>query len=162
MDVAVAGIPPWDQIVPGAWHFNFHAIPELPEQLEQGKQREYFDFFYDAFSLNPEAITDQARAAYTQAYRSDTALTAGFNWYRTFPADAEHNQHPEPGRTQINTPTLLLLSDRMTPLAPAFDQGFKAAGLTAYRHAIVTGAGHFLPEEAPEATWQLIADLIGL
>lgn len=44
---------------------------------------------------------------------------------------------------------------------PASEQGFRAAGLTAFAHATVTGAGHFLPEEAPERTWQLIADLIG-
>ncbi len=162
IDVAVAGIPPWEQVAPSAWHFGFHAIPSLPEQLVGGRQREYFDFFYDAFSLDPSAITDDARAAYAQAYASDTALTAGFNWYRTFPADAHHNGHPDQGRTRIDTPTLLMLSDRMAPLAPAFDQGFQAAGLTAFSHATITGAGHFLPEEARERTWQLIADFIGL
>lgn len=162
MDVAVAGIPPWEQVAPGAWHFGFHAVPSLPERLVQGRQREYFDFFYDAFSLNPKAITDDARAAYAQAYLSNTALTAGFNWYRTFPADAGHNRHPDQDRIQVDTPALLLLSDRMAPLGPAFDEGFRAAGLTAFSHATVTGAGHFLPEEAPERTWQLIADFIGL
>ena len=159
MDVAVAGIPPWDQVSPGAWHFGFHAIPALPEHLVQGHQREYFNHFYDAFSLNPDAITEDARAAYTQAYLTDSALTAGFTWYRTFPVDAENNQDPHPDR--IDVPALLLLSDRMGPLAPVFDDGFRAAGLTAFSHTIMTGAGHFLPEEAPEQTWHAIADFIG-
>jgi len=44
---------------------------------------------------------------------------------------------------------------------PASEQLFPAAGLTAFAHATVTGAGHFLPKEAPERTWPLITDLIG-
>ena len=159
IDVAVAGVPPWQQVAPGAWHFGFHAIPDLPEQLVQGRQRDYLDFFYDAFSLDPSAITDQARTAYAEAYRSDTALTAGFNWYRTFPRDAEDNERDISDGTRIDVPTLLMLSGRMAPLVEAFERGFTGAGLTALSHTLVP-VGHFIPEEAPERTWDLIGDFI--
>ena len=161
IDVAVAGVPPWQQVAPGAWHFGFHAIPALPERLVQGRHRDYLDFFYDAFSLDPSAITDQARTAYAEAYRSDTALTAGFNWYRTFPRDAHDNERDISNGTTVDVPTMLMLSAGMAPLAEAFEQGFTAAGLTTLSHAVVP-VGHFIPEEAPERSWELIADFIGL
>ena len=159
MDVAVAGVPPWEQLTQGGgpWHFGFHAIPDLPEQLVQGHQSDYFGYFYDAFSANPAAITPHARAAYADAYTSDTALSAGFNWYRTFPLDAEHNQRHT---TPLGTPTLIMLSDRMRPLTAAFEEGFRGAGLTDVRHAVIPDTGHFLQEENPTATWQLITTML--
>jgi pimeloyl-ACP methyl ester carboxylesterase len=40
--------------------------------------------------------------------------------------------------------------------------GLRAAGLTSLSHGLVPGAGHFTQEEAPDATWQLIAASAGL
>lgn len=102
-----------------------------------------------------------ARDAYAEAYTAGPALTAGFNWYRTFTTDSEHNQQPSPTDRHIGTPTLLLLSGGMAPLAMAFERGFRAAGHNAVTAAVLEQAGHFLPEEAPQQTWQHIADLIG-
>ena len=94
MDVVIPGIDPWQQVLrnPHLWHFAFHSIPELPEELVQGHQGEYFDYFYGAISADPSKITAEVRALYAQAYSTDSALTAGFNWYRTFPVDAEANK----------------------------------------------------------------------
>jgi pimeloyl-ACP methyl ester carboxylesterase len=38
----------------------------------------------------------------------------------------------------------------------------RAAGVTDLRHALIPGAGHFAQQEAPEATWKLIAEFAGL
>ena len=160
IDVAVAGVPPWQQVAPGAWHFGFHAIPALPERLVQGRQRDYFDFFYDAFALDPSAIGEESRAAYAEAYRSDAALSAGFNWYRTFPRDAHDNERDISDGQTIDVPTLLMLSGRMALLVEAFEQGFTRAGLAALTHTVVSEVGHFIPEEAPERTWDLIAGFL--
>jgi pimeloyl-ACP methyl ester carboxylesterase len=94
MDTVVPGVDPWEQVRrnPYIWHFAMHAIPGLPERLVQGRQREYFDYFYDVLSADPDKITAQARADYVQAYATDGALTAGFNWYRTFAKDAVENK----------------------------------------------------------------------
>ena len=109
MDVVIPGVDPWEQVLhnPYLWHFAFHSIPKLPERLVQGRQGEYFDYFYDAISADPTKITGEARAAYAQAYATDSALTAGFNWYRTFPQDAEANQEAS-SHAQVRTPLLYL------------------------------------------------------
>ena len=87
MDAPIPGVDPWDELMrnPQVWHFAFHAVPGLPERLVQGRQRDYFDFFFDNFSRDPGSITDEACTAYADAYSSEQALTAGFAWYRPLP-----------------------------------------------------------------------------
>ena len=45
---------------------------------------------------------------------------------------------------------------------PANTRVWIAAGVTDLRHALIPGAGHFAQQEAPEATWKLIAEFAGL
>jgi len=42
----------------------------------------------------------------------------------------------------------------------AYIAGFRGAGLADVRSAIIAGAGHFAPEDAPDAVWEAIADFI--
>lgn len=96
MNVALPGVDPWDDVErnPYIWHFAFHRVPRLPELLVQGHQAEYFAYFYEAIAHHPERITPDARAEYARAYASDTALKAGFDWYRAFPQDVQDNAVP--------------------------------------------------------------------
>lgn len=162
MDVVVPGVDPWDEVLrnPYIWHFAFHSIPELPERLVQGCQAEYFDFFYGVLCADPAKVAAEARAAYFEAYSRASALTAGFNWYRTFPRDAAEN-----GETlghETTTPLLYLRGEHESGDIDAYIAGFRAAGVARVEQGIVPGAGHFAPEEAPEETWRLIAGFVGL
>jgi pimeloyl-ACP methyl ester carboxylesterase len=159
MDVVLPGIDPWEQVLhnPYLWHFAFHSVPELPERLVQGHQGEYFDYFYDAISADPSKITPEVRAVYAGAYATDSALTAGFNWYRTFPQDAAANREPN-NQASMATPLLYLRGEREGGHISDYVDGLRSAGITHIDHALVPNAGHFTQEEAPENTWQLIAD----
>ena len=158
MDVVLPGIDPWEEVLrnPYLWHFAFHAIPELPERLVQAHQSEYFDYFYNAISANPSRITAEARAIYAAAYATDSALTAGFSWYRTFPRDAAANK--ETSETSVATPLLYLRGEQEGGDVGDYVDGLRSAGVTRVAHALVPNSGHFTQEEAPEATWRLIAD----
>lgn len=160
MDVVIPGLEPWDEVLrnPNIWHFGLHAVPELPERLVKHRQADYFDFFYNAISADPAKITAEARAAYVEAYSSDEALTAGFNWYRAFRQDAVDNQKRQ---QECSTPLLYLRGDHESGEIDDYVTGLKDAGLTQVAHGIVPDAGHFTQEEAPEPTWGLIADFIG-
>lgn len=157
MDVALPGIDPWEQVLrnPYLWHFAFHSIPELPERLVQGHQGEYFAYFYDAISADPSKVTPEARAAYAEAYATDSALTAGFNWYRTFPLDAAANKE---ANSQAAMRLLYLRGEKEGGQMSDYLDGLRSAGMTHVDHALVPNAGHFTQEEAPEDTWRLIAD----
>ena len=50
---------------------------DLPERLVQGRQGEYFGYFYDLLAADPAKITTAARQATVAAYRADRALTPG-------------------------------------------------------------------------------------
>jgi pimeloyl-ACP methyl ester carboxylesterase len=159
MDVVIPGLDPWATVIanPYLWHFALHAVPGLPETLVQGNQRPYFDYFYDLLSAEPAAIPDEARDAYARAYGSTAALTAGFDWYRAFPADAERNA-ADTG--PVDTPLLYLRGEHERGDIAEYLDGFRKVGLTNVQHGTVPGAGHFTQEEAPAATWRLIADFL--
>jgi len=163
MDVVIPGVDPWEQVLnnPYLWHFAFHSIPTLPERLVQGRQGEYFDYFYDAISADPTKVTGDARAAYAQAYTTDSALTTGFNWYRTFPQDAEANREAG-SQAQVTTPLLYLRGEKEGGQISDYLDGFRSVGLAHVDHALVPNAGHFTQEEAPEHTWRLIAEFTGI
>ena len=132
MDTVIPGIDPWQEVLrnPHIWHFALHAIPALPETLVQGRQAEYFDFFYNVLSADPSRITPRARAGYVSAYRSDAALTAGFDFYRAFAQDARDNA--ESGKTAAaDTPLLYLRGERESGNIATYAAGFRSAGRTA-------------------------------
>jgi pimeloyl-ACP methyl ester carboxylesterase len=163
MDVVIPGIDPWEQVLrnPYLWHFAFHSIPDLPERLVQGHQSEYFEYFYGAISADPSKITPEARAVYAQAYATGSALTAGFNWYRTFPHDAAANNEAS-SQASVTTPLLYLRGDKEGGQISDYLDGLRSVGLTQVGHALVPNAGHFTQEEAPEDTWALIAEFAGI
>jgi pimeloyl-ACP methyl ester carboxylesterase len=163
MDTVIPGVDPWDDVLrnPYVWHFAMHSIPSLPERLVSGREREYFDYFYDVLSPDPSTITQAARVGYVQAYARDTALTAGFNWYRTLTQDALDNREACRHGT-VDTPVLYLRGEKETGRVEDYLRGFAAAGLRSVDHALVPGAGHFAQEDAAEEVWRLIAEFTGL
>jgi pimeloyl-ACP methyl ester carboxylesterase len=164
MDVPLPGVAPWEEFVrsPFLFHFALHAVPDLPERLVQGRQEDYFGYFYDALSADPSKITAGARRAQQASYASDSALTASFNWYRAFPRDVEDSQRASAG-PPVSTPLLYLRGERERGggIGP-YVQGLRDAGVTNVQSALVPGAGHFTQEEAPAETWRLMARFAAL
>ena len=87
-------------------------------------------------------------------------MTAGFNWYRAFAADAAANR--EAGGDKVASPLLYVRGEREMGDIQAYVAGLRAAGVTHVKHGLIPGAGHFTQEEAPEQTWQLIGNFLHL
>lgn len=152
----VPGLEPWLKVLsnPAIWHFAFHTIPELPEALVLGKQRIYFDYFFDILTKDHSAIDDAAREHYVRAYTSPQALQAGFDWYRAFSKDAETNSQDT---ANIETPFLYLRGEFEGGDIEEYANGFRMAGINSVTTARIPGSGHFTPEENPQAVWAEIA-----
>lgn len=149
MNTVVPGVDPWDELLadPRAWHFAFHLIPDLPETLVTGRERPYFDFFYDLLSGRKGALTDDVRDELAGAYQEPERLRTGFDWYRAMPDDAEHNAQGK----DIETPLLYIRGDAdKRPIEPYLD-GFRKAGVKNIRSELIEGAGEFLAHETPDA-----------
>jgi pimeloyl-ACP methyl ester carboxylesterase len=164
MDIVLPGVDPWAEFLrqPFLWHFAFHTVPDLPEHLVQGRQGEYFRYFYEVLAARPEAIGDAARRDYAAAYASDGALAASFAWYRAFARDAEENRELAAG-PPVSTPVLYLRGEKERGGDIAgYAEGLRRAGVTNLEYATVSGCGHFPHEEAPGLLWDLIATFAGL
>lgn len=164
MDTVIPGIDPWDNVVknPYIWHFRFNSIPELPEKLVQGRQDDFFAYYFDTISAHPEAIGKEARQQYSEAYAEPVALSTGFNWYRTFEQDAKLNAEFASSDRQIETPVLYLRGEREGGDIKQYIEGFQKVGLTKVEPGIIPDSGHYAPEENPEGAWNLIARFMQL
>jgi pimeloyl-ACP methyl ester carboxylesterase len=157
MDVVIPGLSPWEEVRrnPSIWHWSFHAVPDLPERLVMGKERDYFDFFYNAISAHPERITGDARHRYVRAYSNPAALGTGFNWFRAFPQNAKDNREMTADNPTIATPVLVIRGSKEGPIE-GYVNGLRSAGFVAVESAVIPDCGHFAPEEQPELVWHHI------
>ena len=63
------------------WHFAFHTIPDLPESLITGREREYLDWFLRRKAANPETFADVDLDEYLRVFKKDGGLRAGLAYY---------------------------------------------------------------------------------
>ena len=129
------------------WHFAFHAIPDLPESLIAGREREYLDWFLRRKTANPEAFSDAELGEYLRIFKKDGGLRAGLAYYRAAGVSAQQNRDLA-AKGKLQMPLLALgsdqgsIADMASPLRAFGDD---------VRGGVVPFCGHFLPEEQPEA-----------
>ena len=158
MNTVIPGVAPWDDVIkiPWLWHFAFHSIPNLPEQITANKLQTYFDYFFDA-SAAPKRISSASRRQFVSSYQSPESLHQGFEFYRALWGDAQENATP---RDAINIPLLYLRGDQEHGDINTYIDGFKQAGLTNIASALVPEAGHFTLQENPAETWGAIRNFL--
>ena len=159
MDTVIPGVDPWPEVLrnPYIWHFALHAIPALPETLVQGRQAEYFDFFFDVLSADPSKITPQARAEYVAAYRPSRADRG----VRLLPGVCPGRQdNPRPVRPPWIPRCSTCARTRRRQHHELRRRVPRCRG-QACTTALVPNAGHFT-QEAPAAIWRLIKDVGGV
>lgn len=154
VNTVIPGVDPWDAVRsrPEIFHFAFHAVPALPELLVHGHQRPYFDYFFDRLSASPSNVSSERRAHYADAYGSEDALRAGFDFYRALPEDAKHNA----SAGSCDTPVLYLRGDHDPTDIAIYAKGLRDAGIRDLETAVIPGAGHLIADEAPAALWSAI------
>ena len=129
------------------WHFAFHTIPDLPEMLIAGREREYLDWFLRRKTANPETFTDADLEEYLRVFKKDGGLRAGLAYYRAAAESAEQNRALA-ARGKLTMPVLALGSDQGSIPDMA---GPLRAFAEDVRGGSIAFCGHFLPEEQPDA-----------
>jgi pimeloyl-ACP methyl ester carboxylesterase len=129
------------------WHFGFHSIPDLPEILITGREREYLDWFLRRKAANPEAFAGSDIEEYLRVFKKVGGLRAGLAYYRASPLSAQQNRELSATR-KLAIPVLALgadqgsIADMAGPLE-AFAEDVQGGNISC--------CGHFLPEEQPAA-----------
>ena len=73
------------------WHFAFHTIPDLPETLLTGREREYLDWFLRRKTANPQIFADDDVAEYLRVFTKAGGLRAGLCRSQNVRSDGECN-----------------------------------------------------------------------
>ena len=157
LDGPLPGTPSTDLMVkmPFLWHFTFHRLPKLPEQLIGGRVYTYFKrAFFLRFAKDKQAMTDADMRHYASAYTTPEQLQAGLGLYRTY---RKNQAFMWAHRDELRVPILILEGDHGSgkpgPTAKELASKFGCRNVTAQ---VVVGCGHFMASEQPH----VIADLI--
>ena len=70
------------------WHFHFYG--ETPLALVKGRERTYFEHFWNDFAADrTKSVPEADRRLYAAAYAHDEGMRAGFEVFRAFEQDAK-------------------------------------------------------------------------
>jgi pimeloyl-ACP methyl ester carboxylesterase len=137
------------------WHFNFYG--ETPLKLVKGRERVYFEHFWNDFAANPKkSVSEADRRFYTKAYAKPGAMRAGFEVFRAFDQDAR--DFAKFANTKLKMPMMVLSGEKASGQF-LIDQGKLVAENV--EGVIVKGAGHWLIDEARDRVVSKLADFLG-
>ena len=155
MDAPLPGIAPWDDIIKDhkLWHFSFWGPDE--ERLVQGRERIYLDRIWNDFGASPTQPDELTRKFYAAQYAKPGAMHAGFEHFKAFSQDAEDNKVF--ARTKLTMPVLAVGGGKSFGATEAVVMRNVAVNV---REAVVPNSGHWLMEESPTYTVNLIRDYL--
>jgi pimeloyl-ACP methyl ester carboxylesterase len=155
MDAPLPGIAPWDDLIKDhkLWHFSFWGPDE--DRLVQGRERIYLDRIWNDFSASPTQPDEATRKFYAAQYAKPGAMHAGFEHFKAFSQDAEDNKVF--ARTKLTMPVLAVGGGKSFGATQAAVMRNVAVNV---REAVVPNSGHWLMEESPTYTVNLIRDYL--
>ena len=128
------------------WHFNFYG--ETPLKLVDGRERIYFEHFWNDFAADPKhSVSEADRVFYTNEYAQPGGMRAGFEYFRAFYQDAK--DFAALSNTKLTMPMLVLAGEKASG---DFLIGQGRAVASNVQGVIITGSGHWLMDEAPAQT----------
>ncbi|MGW5517203.1 alpha/beta fold hydrolase [Nocardia africana] len=140
-------IPTDPELAWKTWHFAFHLVPDLPETLLAGRERDYIEWFLTVKALSPNTFDSAEINHYAAAVAAEGGLRASLAYYRDAAESARKN-HDALERQHVTVPVLGISSshgsipDMAASIRPWADN---TTGVT------IPHAGHFIPDEQPEA-----------
>jgi len=148
MDAFLPGIGDWKSVwlMRDLWHFHFYG--EVPLALVKGRERTYFEHFWNDFAADPKhSIPEADRRFYAAQYAKDGGMRAGFEYFRNFEKDAA--DFAQLANTKLAMPVLVLAGEKAS--GEFLIEQAKLVATNVQGH-VIKGSGHWLMEEAPDQT----------
>jgi pimeloyl-ACP methyl ester carboxylesterase len=152
MDAFLPGVAGWEAVYnnPSIWHFRFNG--PTPEALVQGRERTYFDYFWNDFAADKtHSIPEADRKAYAAAYARPGRMHAGWAYFVSFLQAA--NDFAQLSQTKLTMPVLTIGGDKS--LGDALGQQVKLVA-TDVTVVVLKDTGHWVLEERPRETTEAL------
>ena len=146
MDAFLPGVGDWTHVwlMRDLWHFHFYG--ETPLALVKGRERIYFEHFWNDFAADrTKSIPEADRKLYAAAYARDDGMRAGFEVFRNFEQDAK--DFAGFAATRLQMPFLVLTGEKASGTFLIEQVKLVATNVTG---TVIKGSGHWLMEEATD------------
>jgi len=156
LDAFLPGIGNWKEVwlMRDLWHFHFYG--DVPLALVKGRERTYFEHFWNDFAADSkQSVPEADRRVYAKAYAKPGGMRAGFEYFKAFSQDAiDFEQF---SKTRLAMPVLVLTGEKASGNFLIEQARLVAVDV---RGQVVPGSGHWLMEEAPNTVIPAIIDFL--
>jgi pimeloyl-ACP methyl ester carboxylesterase len=149
MDAFLPGVEGWEAVYnnPGIWHFRFNG--PTPEALVEGRERIYFDHFWNDFAADKtHSIPEENRRAYTAAYARPGRMRAGWAYFVSFQEAA--TDFAGFARAKLPMPILAIGGEKANGELLGRQMKLVASNVTM---AVLKDTGHWLMEGVRHRCW---------
>jgi pimeloyl-ACP methyl ester carboxylesterase len=148
MDAFLPGVAGWEAVYnnPGIWHFRFNG--PTPEALVRGRERIYFDYFWNDFAADKtRSIPETDRKAYAAAYARPGRMKAGWAYFVSFNQAAK--DFAQLARTPLTMPVLAIGGEKSLGEVLGAQMKSVARDVTVI---VLKNTGHWILEENTRET----------
>jgi pimeloyl-ACP methyl ester carboxylesterase len=152
MDAFLPGVAGWEQVYnnPGIWHFRFNG--PTPEALVKGRERIYFEHYWNDFAADKtHSISEADRVAYTAMYARPGRMRAGWQYFVSFIQAARDVE--ELSKTKLTMPVLAIGGEKANGEILGQQMKIVASNATMI---VLKNTGHWILEENPKETTDAI------
>ena len=156
MDAFLPGVAGWETAYnnPGIWHFRFNG--PTPEALVRGRERIYFEHFWNDFAGDKKHSLSKAdRAAYTAAYARPGRMRAGWAYFVSFGQTAK--DFAQLSQMKLSMPALAIGGDKAN--GELLGQQMKIVASDA-KVVVLKNTGHWVLEENPKGTTDALMNFL--
>ncbi|WP_442583433.1 alpha/beta fold hydrolase [Mesorhizobium sp. ASY16-5R] len=157
MDAFLPGVGDWHNVwlLRDLWHFHFYG--KTPLALVEGRERIYFEHFWNDFAADPQrSVSESDRQFYAASYAQPGAMRAGFEVFRAFEQDGK--DFADFARTKLAMPMLVLTGEKASGDFLIVQGRLVADNVEG---VVVKGSGHWLIDEAPEQVIPKLVEFLG-
>jgi len=148
MDAFLPGVAGWETVYdhPAIWHFRFNG--PTPEALVHGRERTYFEHFWNDFAADrTRSIPEADRKAFTAAYARPGRMRAGWAYFVSFQQAAK--DFAELSKTKLTMPVLAIGGAKANGELLGQQMNLVASNATV---VVLKETGHWVLEERPKET----------
>ena len=156
LDAFLPGVQGWEPIYnnPNIWHFRFNG--EYPEKLVQGRERTYFEYFWNVLAADRTiSIPESDRKAYTEAYSRPGRMHTGWAYFASWPQLAK--DFGQLAQTKLTMPVLSIGGEKSLGNELAVQMKLVATDVTV---VVLKDTGHWISEERPKETTDALMNFL--